>query len=184
MAAILGPLLLLASTVAYVTAGEGMNDGEVGGAIQVWAMILITIAAVGLTRMLEDDMPRGSVALFVLVIIGGAAGVGFGIDSMQVDVFDTVALQESDSALAPIALNVPGLIYPLAFIALGVSLFKTGAVSPVLAILFAVAGLLFPASRIADVTALALIADGVLVVALGGIGLSLLSRPAPTPATA
>ena len=82
VALIAGPLLLLASTIAYVTQGDGMNDGELGGAIQVWAMIGLALGGIGLARSLEPHAPRAAAVITVLVVIGAAGGVGYGIDSI------------------------------------------------------------------------------------------------------
>lgn len=49
-ATILAPVLLLASTVAYGTLGEGHGVGAVGGLVQIPAMIAFAVAVVGLAR--------------------------------------------------------------------------------------------------------------------------------------
>lgn len=176
-AAVLGPVALLASTLAYAGQGDGMNNGEVGGAIQVWAFIALTVAVVGLARLLEASAPRAAVVITVLGLAGLAAGAGYGIDSMHAEVSKAESLQEVDS-LAPIALNIPGLMWPLGLIVLGVMLARAGAVPSVLAYGVVAFGVLFPASRIPDVVGLAVVADVVGVLALGGIGLHLLGAPA------
>lgn len=58
LAVIVAPLLLLASTLAYVANGEGLSEGEVAGAIQIWAFITFGVAVVGLARALEAFAPR------------------------------------------------------------------------------------------------------------------------------
>ena len=175
-AAIVGPLLLLGSTIAYVLAGDGMNEGELGGAIQVWAFAAIAIGGIGLARSLEPHAPRTAALASVLVVIGAAGGVAYGIDSIQVAVFGSESIQETDSAAAPFALQIPGVLFPLGMVVLGVTLARTAATNRALGVLLAIGAVLFPVSRIPDVPALAILSDALLLVGLGGLGLALLAR--------
>src|SRR5688500_3212275 len=59
-AMVVAPVLLLLSTVANMTNGEGMNNGEAGGVLQVWGMAAYALVAVGLTRLLEERSPRAA----------------------------------------------------------------------------------------------------------------------------
>lgn len=183
--AVVAPILMLASTIAYLTEGEGMNEGELGGAIQVWAAIAYGIALVGFARMLESKAPRGALVLTVLTLVGVAGAVGYGIDSIQAAVFGTESIQETSSAAAPLALQIPGGCFPLSLVVLGVLLARTATVPAVLGYGLAVGAVLFPASRIPDVEALAVASDGIVLVALTAITASLVraDRPVPQPAT-
>jgi len=169
-ACVAAPVLLLASTISYITAGDGMNSGEAGGAIQVWAMIAFALVVVYLARELELPAPRAAAALTVVGLIGVAGGVGYGIDSIQAAIFDTGSIQETDSAAAPLALQLPGVLFPLGLIGLGVMLVRTGAVARWSGWTLAAGGLLFPLSRIPDIEALAVVADALLVIALVPLG--------------
>ena len=174
IAAIAGPLLLLASTVAYAAAGDGLNVGELGGAIQVWAYIAIGVAVVGLCRTFERTAPKAAVALSVLGVVAAAIGSGYGIDSLQAAVFDTGSLQETESAAMPFALQLPGILSPLTLAALGIVLARTGVASKALAGMLVVGAVLFPMSRIPDIEALAVTSDLLLVASLAPIGARLL----------
>ena len=169
-AIVAAPVLLLVSTISYITAGDGMNTGEAGGAIQVWAMIAFALAMVSLARLLERPAPRAAAALTVVGLIGAAGGVGYGIDSIQAAIFDTGSIQETDSAVAPLALQLPGVLFPLSLIGLGVMLARTGVVARWSGWALAAGGLLFPLARIPDVEALALVGDALLVMALVPLG--------------
>lgn len=190
IAAVVGPLLLLASTVAYISGGDGMNHGEVGGIVQVWAFVALTVAALGLARRLEPHAHRAAALLALLVVVGGASGVGYGIDSVHVDVAAVESLQDVDSAAAPLALQLPGIVWPIGMVLLGVMLARTGAAPRVFAIALAVGSALFPAARIPDIEAVAVASDVLLAVALVPLGLWLLGGRAPAlpdgrrPATA
>jgi hypothetical protein len=173
-ATVAAPVLLLGSTISYVSAGKGMNDGEAGGTIQVWAMIAFALVTVSLARLLERAAPRAAATLSVVGLIGAAGGVGYGIDSIQAAIFDTGSIQETDSAVAPLALQLPGVLFPLSLIGLGVMLARTGTVAPWSGWTLAAGALLFPLSRIPDVEALAVAADALLVIALVPLGLQMI----------
>lgn len=175
VAAVAGPVLLLASTVSYIAAGDGLNDGELGGAIQVWAFIALGLAIVGLSRTFERAAPRAAAALTVFGVIAAAVGSGYGIDSLQAAVFDTTSLQETDSTSVPFALQIPGLMAPASLAALGIVMARVGAAPKALGWLLAVGAVLFPASRMPDVEALAVAGDALIAVALAPIGFRLLA---------
>lgn len=167
------PALLLASTIAYVANGEGMNDGEAGGAIQVWAMIAYAVTVVGLSRLLDADAPRAADVLLVAGLVGTAGGVAYGIDSIQAALVGGESLQEMGSAAASLALQVPGVLFPLGLAALGVVLLRNGLVTRWTGTGLVVGALLFPASRIPDVEVLAIASDLVLLAALVPFGWAL-----------
>lgn len=169
-AVIVAPLLLLASTVAYVANGDGMNDGEAGGIVQLWAFVAFAMAAVALTRAFRQHAPRAADLLLAVALAGMAGGVAYAIDSIQVAVFGTESLQETDSIAASLALQLPGILFPASLVGVGVMLARTGTAPRAAAIGLAVGAVLFPASRIPDVEALAIACDLVLVAAMGAIG--------------
>jgi hypothetical protein len=173
-ATIAAPVLLLLSTISYISAGNGMNDGKAGGAIQVWAMIAFALVTVSLARLLERAAPRAAATLTVVGLIGAAGGVGYGIDSIQAAIFDTGSIQETDSAVAPLALQLPGVLFPVGLIGLGLMLARTGTVARWSGWTMAAGALLFPLSRIPDVEALAIAADAILVIALVPLGLQMI----------
>ena len=124
-AALLAPVLLLVSTVAFFTLGGGIGVGAVAGVALVFAMIMFAIALVGLARQAEPVAPRATAAVTALGLAGTAGGVGFGIDSIQAQLFGTPGLDEVSLA-GVIALRVPGLLFPLSMIALAVLLGVVG----------------------------------------------------------
>lgn len=182
IAAVVAPVLMAASTIAYLVQGDGMNDGELGGAVMVWAMIAYAVAIVGLARLVEGSMPRAATVLTVVGLAGTAGGVGYGIDSIQVAVFGTESIQETTTAAAPIALQLPGTMFPLGLILLGVLLVRSGNVPAPAGYGLAVGAVLFPASRIPDVAGLAMVSDLVVLVALVATVAHLARSPRPAPA--
>lgn len=172
LAVIVAPLLLLASTLAYVANGQGLSEGEAAGAIQIWAFIAFGVAVVGLARAVEAHAPRAGAVLSVLGIVGAAGGVAYGMDSIQVAVLDGSIAQ---SSVTPFALRLPGLAFPLSFAALGVLLARHHLVPVTAGYGLAIGAVLFPVSRIPDVAALAIAADVLVVVSMAAIGLHLLA---------
>lgn len=83
-----------------------------------------------LTGRFADAAPRASTALLFVGLAGAAGGVGYGIDSIQAAVFGTESIQESDSAAASLALQTPGILFPLGLAGIGVLLART-ATAPV-----------------------------------------------------
>lgn len=172
VAALVGPLLLVASGIAFVTSDDGHNVDELGGALLVYAFVAITIAAVGLTRLLESRWPRFASVMLALSVLGCASGVGFGIDSIHASLPGGTNLEDADSAAAIVALFVPGSIFPLSFAALGVALWRAGIQPIACGPLLVAAAVLFAAGNIPDIDALLIIGDAMFVVALAPLGLA------------
>ncbi len=189
-AMVAGPLLLVTSFVAFIMSDGGLNADELGGALLVYAMAGLLVAAVGIVRAVEGSFPRAAVVLLVLAALGCAGGVGFGIDSIHAGLPDGASLEDADSAASGLALFVPGALFPLGFVALGVAAWRAR-IRPVgCGPLLALAAVLFPAGNIPDVEAIALASTAMFVVALVPLGLAWLrdgepaSRPADRPRAA
>jgi hypothetical protein len=174
-AMLLGPLLLLGSSVAYV-AGGGLNEDEVGGALQVYAFVALTVVAIGIARAVERALPRASAALLAFAVLGCGAGVGFGIDSIHAALPGRTGLEDADSAAGTLALFVPGAIFPLSFAALGVALWRARVSPRASGPLLIAASLLFPIANIPDSEAIAVTANALFVVALWPLGITWLRQ--------
>lgn len=177
-AAIAAPILLLASTVAYITDGGGINDGVVGGTIGVWSCLAFVLAFTGIHRALEPHSPRAAPILMAVTVLGCAAGVGFNIDAILAEAFgrDAVDTALEDHPFALLAYLPWGWCFPAGLIGTGVLMWRTRVVSRLTAGLVAAGGLLFVSSRPARVDALAVLGDVVLVLALVPIGWALLGN--------
>ena len=172
-AAIAAPVLLLASTLAYV-ASDGLGDDPAGGAIQVYAAVAFALAIFGITGRLEASVPRIATALTVAGMVGVAGATGFGHDSIVFSYNPVAALSEQESAAAGLSLFLPGILFPLALAALGVACAKTQVGPRWAGVLLALGGLCFPVSRIGEIPALALAADGLIAAGMVPIGLAAL----------
>jgi hypothetical protein len=176
-ALVVAPVLLLSTTVLYSTGGAGMNNSDVAGAVQVWAMIAFAVGLLGLVRRLEPSAPRGAPLLGVLVVVGCAGGVGFGIDSMHAALPGGRNLLASESsAYAPLGLAIPGALFPAAIAATGLALWRAGQISGLLALPVVVGSVLFPASRFPSIEVLAIVADLVLLAGFVALGAAQLAR--------
>lgn len=176
LAAIAGSVLMLVTTVAYALNGQGFSQGEVPGAIQIWAFILYGVAIVGLVRLFEDVAPRAAAVTIVVGLVGVAGGAAYGIDAIGLEALGGSIVDSS--AVAPFALRIPGLAFPVAVFLLGFFLARHGSVPTVAGYGLAVAALLFPVAHIGDVIPLGFVSDVVAVMAMGAIAFSLLSASA------
>ena len=174
-AMLLGPALLLGSSVAYVTGG-GLSNDELGGALQVYAFVALTVVAIGIAREVERALPRASAALLAFAVLGCGAGVGFGIDSIHAALPGGTGLEEAESTAGTLALFVPGSIFPLSFAALGVALWRARVSPRASGPILVAASLLFPIANIPDSEALAVIANALFVVALWPLGITWLRQ--------
>lgn len=176
-AAMIGaPVVLLASTLAYA-AGGGINNDRVGGIIQVYAMAAWILVVIGLTQILEAPFPRAAAVLTLIGALGVAGGVAFGIDSIHMAATGSSARQLG--AAGPLALNIPGILFPLAHVGIGVGLLRANVQPRWAGIVLIVAAILFPASRIPAVVALAIAADALFLIALAPLGWAILQQRDP-----
>lgn len=179
IAAILAPLLLLASSLAYITDGNGINDGHVGGTIGVWSCFAFLLAFIGIHRVLEPEAPRAAPLMLVVATIGAAAGVGFNIDGIMAAEFGRDAVDDltESSAFALLAYLPWGLFFPIGLIGTGVLMWRTNTFSRISAGLTVCGGVLFVTSRPARIDAAAVLGDCALILALVPIGWALLATP-------
>jgi hypothetical protein len=174
-AMILGPLLLLGSSIASA-AGGGLNEDELGGALQVYAFVAMALVAIGVVRAVEPAFPRASAALLAFAVLGCGAGVGFGVDSIHAALPGGTHLEDAESAAGTLALMLPGAIFPLSFAALGVALWRARVSPTASGPLLVAAGLLFPVANVPDIGALTVVANALFVVALWPLGITWLRQ--------
>jgi len=181
-AAVAAPLLFLVSDVAYVTAGDGVNDGVLGGAIGVWSCLAFVIAWIGISRTLEGVAPRGAFVLLVIGLLGFTSGAGFNVDAIQRghygESFFNGATIEGSDAVGVLAFLPWGWCAPLSFVVAGVLIWRTRAHPTWNAVLLVLGGLAFLAGRPVAIDPVVIVADTLLVLAVVPIGLTMLSPPA------
>lgn len=175
-AVFLAPVLVAASTIAYMMEG-GMNRGQWGGVLQFYAWGVVAIAVVGLVGPLRERLPRTAALLLATGILAGVFGASYGIDSIWATVTGQPQLVDQEVTAGLVAMGPGGLVLPITLIGLGVAYARTGLVAAPVASLLALAGVLFPLGRAANLLPVAMATDVVLLVALVTIGRSVLSRP-------
>jgi hypothetical protein len=173
VAALLAPVVLLVGTIAFFTIGGGIGVGTVAGVAVIFAMICFAIAVVGLARSAEPAAPVLAAVVTVGGLAGAAGGVGFGVDSIQAQLFGTPGL-DAVSLAGVLALRVPGLLFPLSMVALAVLLGVSGRAPRGLAAALALAAVLFPLGRIGGLMPVAIASDLLFIGAMGTLGLGLL----------
>ena len=172
--AILGPLLLLASTVAFVTVGNGINNGVLGGTINVWSCIVFIPAFAGIYRLLEPARPRLAAWLTLVAAAAFVGGTGFGHGAIYEDALGSEALLAVDEhPISLLALLPWGWMGPVTFALAGAFLWRAGVVPWWNGALLILGGVLFVTGRPARIDAIAIITDVVLLVALTAIAVRL-----------
>ena len=177
VAAIAAPLLLLVSTVAFITQGEGINHGVLGGVVGVWSCFAFVIAFTGIVRMLEPRMPRYAPVLLCLSVIGFSSGIAFNLDGIYCGAGATEVCNLAvvdGNAIVFFAFFPWGWLTPLSMVLVGAALWRARVVPWWSGALLVLGGALFVASRPERIDALAIAADIVLVVALVSIGSAIL----------
>lgn len=178
-AIIVAPLLLLASTAAYLSVGGGINDGVLGGTIGVWSCFAFAIAFVGILRLLEPSAPRIAPILTAVALMAFAGGgVAFNIQALNLGAFGNDFLEtnlDGADAVGIFAFLPWGLFVPLTFVLTGIMLWRTRAVARWSSALFIASGIMFVSARPARIDVLALTADAVIVLALVPIGWAMLT---------
>jgi hypothetical protein len=169
------PVCLLTATILYASGGAGMNNSEAAGAVQVWAFVALAVGLLGMLRRLEASAPRSAVALQLLVIVGCAGGIGFGIDSMHAALTGGVNLLDTDGAFVPLGLAIPGALFPLAVAATGAALGRAGLIAGWSSVAIIAGGLMFPAARFPSIEGVAIAGDLILLVGLASVGLQVWS---------
>jgi hypothetical protein len=174
----LAPALLLASTIAY-TLGAGLGADATGGVIQVYAFAAFIPVTLGFARWAAMASPRTSIALTIVAALGVAGGIAYGMDSIHT-AQTGVSLEEFGS-VGPLALQVPGIMFPLSLLGIGISLVRLRAQPRWSGALLAVVAVLFPASRIAGIEGLGIVSDLLLILALYPLGWSSIGMRASRP---
>lgn len=180
------PLLIVASTIAYALA-DGMNRGQIGGALQLYAWSILCLAVVGLVLPLRYVLPRTAAAALGLGLITAATGASYGVDSMWAAITDMPQLVDQGSPVAFAAMAPPAATLVVTFIILGLAYARSGLVPAPVGYLLALVGPLFPAGRATNILPIALLTDLVLLGAMVAIGRGLLARrtvPGPVPTAA
>jgi hypothetical protein len=183
VAAILGPLLLLGATTAYILEGEEVNRGVLGGTISVWASFAMIIALVGVLRLLEINRPRAAPILTIFALTGFAAGIAFSMDAIfaaivgpDLDAALDAAIDDGSGTILILAYLPWGWFAPLSLILIGIFLWRSRTTPWWTGALMIAGGVLFVVGQMERIGVIALIGDAVLLLAFAPIGWMLFRR--------
>ncbi|MCB0665039.1 MAG: hypothetical protein KDC80_04420 [Saprospiraceae bacterium] len=143
----------------------------VGGVLQVLSFTCWIFAFQGMFQVLKEDLPRYAVIGFALAVYACIGGNNFGVDGIYVEAMGITNLDAAGSVLEQIGfptaiyLFIPGALFPLSMIILGIQLWRFRKVSPVTSLIFCIGALCFPLSRIPRIDLLAHLDNLLLIVA-------------------
>ncbi|BBG04706.1 MULTISPECIES: hypothetical protein [Pseudonocardia] len=179
-AAVLGPFLLLGSSLLFLFVENGVNSGVLGGTVGLWACLALAIAVPGVLRAVEPVAPRAAPRVAAVVTIGLVAGAAFNIQAMYHAATGTVLLDragEDVPLLAVLAFLPWGWFTPLGLALSGWLLLRAGARMP--GALLAVAGVLFVIGRPGTIGPVVLASDLALIAALVPLGATMATGRSP-----
>lgn len=180
--ALLGPLLLLLSTVLFLVTTGKINNGVVGGTVSAWASFALMFAFVGISLKFAPRAPRGSVVLLAAAVPGIMTGLAYAIQAVDLEVAGKAFLTsepEGWGALGQLAFDPWGFGLPIALVTSAWLTWRTDAFPRWTAIPLVLAGVLFIPSREIDLSVLPLVSDALLVLAVAPIALVLLRSRTP-----
>jgi len=181
---ITAPALMAAATFFWQ---EG-RIGLIGGALQMYAMVFWIPAFLGLFQCLRPHWPRLAVLGPLVGMYASVAGSGFGMEGIYEAAFRRAGASEVVVAAVPgamglalpLTLRLPGLLFPLTLLFLGVAFYQTKVTPVWVALLLALGAVGFPASRLPRIELIAHIADVLLLIPLAWIGWRYLTRSSAT----
>jgi len=162
---IVAPVLFAASTFFW-------QNGEYGveaGILIIFSMFFWIPALTGLFSLIKNEMPRYAVWGLWIAVFGCISGVCFAFLGYLATIFNIshdqyLNLLSHYPITSQILLFGSGPLFPLSILVLGITLMLNGSVPVWIGILFCLAAIVFPLSRIPRVEWMAHIADMVMVV--------------------
>lgn len=133
-----------------------MNRGQWGGVLQFYAWGVVAIAVVGLVGPLRERLPRTAALLLATGVLAGVFGASYGIDSIWATVTGQPQLVDQEVTAGLVAMGPGALVLPITLIGLGVAYTRTGLVAAPVSSLLALAGVLFPLGRAANLLPVAM----------------------------
>lgn len=162
LAGIVGPLLVIASSILWVTGGD-----EARFPLEFHGATFTGLGLLGLCAVIASRMPRAAAVLAVFAILGfSSGGAGFAIDGLHEEVFGSGSLADEGGIAGKLAPAVPGLLGPLSLIGIGIALLRTKLAAAWSGAALVAAGVLFPISRIGEIPPLAVVVDVLIIVSV------------------
>lgn len=163
---VLAPLLI---AIAQFFWRDGMLT-TTAGVLQVLAFTCWIFAFQGMFHPLKNDLPRYAVLGFAVAVYACIGGNNFGVDGIYGEAMGLENLDAANElhgqigAPAVLYLFLPGILFPLSLLVLGVQLLRMKKVSKLAGVLLCLAAVGFPLSRMPRIDLLAHL-DNVLLLA-------------------
>ena len=147
---ILAPLLIVISQFFWV---NGVLT-TTAGVLQVFAYFFWIFAFQGMFQLLQESMPRYAVVGFFVAVLSCIGGNNFGVDGIYGDLMGVTTQVQMDEmhnkigGAAVAYLFLPGLLFPLSLLVLGINLIRTQSVTFGIGLLLCIAAIGFPLSRV------------------------------------
>jgi hypothetical protein len=157
MALVAAPFFILLSQFFW-------KDGlvtQTGGWLQVLAFTLWIPAFQGMFNLLKEEMPRYAAIGFLIAVYTCIGGAGFGFDGIYTDAMGYTSIDAVDRLHAEIgfpliiSLFMPGVLFPLSLLVLAIQLIRAKIIPTWVGIVFILAALGFPLSRMSRIDFLA-----------------------------
>lgn len=147
---ILAPLLIVISQFFWVNGVLTIT----AGVLQVFAYFFWIFAFQGMFQLLNESMPRYAVIGFFVAVLSCIGGNNFGVDGIYGDIMGVTNQAQMDEmhnkigGAAVAYLFLPGLLFPLSLLVLGINLIRTKSVTFGIGLLLCIAAVGFPLSRV------------------------------------
>lgn len=166
-AAVVGPTLLFIASLIGITSGDVNTSGWSGGVL-ILAFAAFGPAFVGIALVASPHVPALARAILVIGGLVTAAGAGFGVDLIAAARSGERLPMPPDFAPGTVFLAIPGIMFPVLFVLIGITLARSRLIPVWLGGLVAIGGALFPTGRMPrpPIPALMLAADLLLLMAL------------------
>lgn len=161
------PVLLIISQFFWSENGRITTEG---GWIQILSFFCWIPAFHAMFSLLSERMPRYAIVGFIVACYACIGGNNFGMDGMYTYAFGLQSMEEAGRFHAEIGngilpvLFIPGILFPLSLIGLGIMLWRTQSVPTAVAILLIIGGICFPISRIPRIELIAHIDNFILLI--------------------
>lgn len=163
---VLAPLLL---TAAHSFGNEyALNNTS--GWLGVLAFTVWILAFQGMFNLVQSERPRYAAIGFILAVYGSVAGTNFMVDGLYLDALNLTTIESKNELHGKfgfgglVAFYIPGLLFPLSLVALGITYLQLRTVNPWVAALLIIAGICFPLGRIPRIATLIHLDNALLVV--------------------
>lgn len=161
---LLAPLLLV---IAQFFWKNGQID-DTSGALTNWSFVFWIFAFQGMFAMIKDRFPNYAILGFLIAAAACIAGSNFGAAGIVLDAVDGEI--KGDFGLGGVlSFYVPGILFPISLLVLSIQLRRVKKINIGLLLIFLLAAICFPISRIGRIEWLAYVDDFLLLITMAFI---------------